>query len=87
MRTLIRSAIDCMEPPSSEQMAEVMKAFATSGTNVDFEHLKLFLQSGKFREEQNGRYYVTVSLAEAETIRRIMHIRLERQIIGTLSLL
>ena len=87
MRTLIRSAIDCMEPPSSEQMAEVMKAFATSGTNVDFEHLKLFLQSGKFREEQNGRYYVTVSLAEAETIRRIMHIRLERQIIGTMSLL
>jgi len=80
IKTLINSAIDFIEPPTEEQMDAVMKEFASEGV-IDYEHLKLFLQSGKFREEESGRYYVTLSLAEAETIRRIMHIRLERDII------
>ena len=45
------------------------------------EELKKLIISGKYREEEDGRYYVAVSLAEAETIRRIMHLRLEKPII------
>ena len=39
------------------------------------------LASGRLREEERGRHYVALTLAEAETIRRVMHLRLERELI------
>eukprot|EP01087_Luapelamoeba_hula_P004848 TRINITY_DN1482_c0_g1_i1.p1 TRINITY_DN1482_c0_g1~~TRINITY_DN1482_c0_g1_i1.p1 ORF type:complete len:4317 (-),score=602.49 TRINITY_DN1482_c0_g1_i1:51-13001(-) len=80
MTQVIRSAIDFMGAPPPERVADITKEFG-SKDGVNYENLKQFLQSGRFREEEDGRYYVTVSLAEAETIRRIMHMRLERNII------
>ena len=42
---------------------------------LSFDELSDVLTSGRLRKEQSGRYFVLLSLAEAETIRCIMHMR------------
>ena len=84
VRQLVRAAVDVT--PTSHQIDEILAEFGNPNKDdtltLDYDGVKRLLQSGKFREEQEGRYFVVLSLAEAETIRRIMHIRLERDIIG-----
>lgn len=83
IRQLVRAAIDVL--PTAQQVDDILAEFGSPAKNktaVDYDGVKKLLQSGKFREEQEGRFFVVLSLAEAETIRRIMHIRLERDIIG-----
>jgi hypothetical protein len=46
-----------------------------SGGSLDRDGIRRLLLSAKFREEYNGHYTVAISLAEAATIRRIMHLR------------
>lgn len=80
LQQLVRATVDFK--PTDQQITDLLAEFAKNKTALDYDGVKKFLQSGKFREEQDGRYFVVLSLAEAETIRRIMHIRLERDIIG-----
>ena len=42
---------------------------------LKLDELKGVLTSGKYRKQQSGRHYVLLSLAEAETIRCILHLR------------
>jgi Ca2+-binding EF-hand superfamily protein len=44
-------------------------------TELTFNELKKVLVSGKYRQQESGRRYVLLSLAEAETIRCILHLR------------
>ena len=81
---LVRSAMDFH--PSQNEMYAVLEAFSgKGGSALDMEAAEKFLKSGMFRSERAHRYFVTVSLAEAETIRRIMHSRLGNKIVGALS--
>jgi len=45
------------------------------GEVVAFEHLLNLLKGGEYRKESFGRKYCVLSLIEAETIRRIMHVK------------
>ena len=76
--SLIRAAMDF--EPTAEQVAAVMRS-TSGGEPFDEAHVASLLQSNQFRTEQRGRFFVSVSLAEAETIRRVMHLRLEQPII------
>ena len=78
LSALIRAAMDF--EPSAEQVTAVMRS-VSGGEPFSDERVASLLQSSQFREEQQGRYFVSVSLAEAETIRRIMHLRLEQPVI------
>ena len=50
-------------------------------SSVSMESLIEHVASGKYRGEQDGRQFVLLSLAEAETIRAILHLRQRRPII------
>ena len=69
-----------MIAPGESELVEVFRAIsaasddATSGLHLD--GLRNLLMSGKYREEQSGRYHVALSLAEAATVRKIIHSRL-----------
>ncbi len=83
LKQLVRAAIDIT--PTPEQIAQILEEFGNpekGKSAIDYQGCKRFLLSGRFHEEEEGRYFVVLSLAEAETIRRIMHIRLEHDIIG-----
>lgn len=48
---------------------------------ITFDQFRRFAQSGHLTQEQEGRYFVALSLAEAETIRRILHVRLGQSVL------
>jgi len=52
---------------------------------LSFEGLGKLLRQGKIHPQHKGRYYVALSLAEAETLRRVLHVRgaSERVVIPT----
>ncbi len=75
---------------SDAALAEVMAAFGTvanagngdgggaSGGGVSvltFPSFRALLESGRIFRRQAGRYWVAVSLAEAETLRRLIHVK------------
>jgi Ca2+-binding EF-hand superfamily protein len=66
------------------ELNDIKKLLSDFGSNdeMNFEQFVAFLRSGRFREEQKNRKFVALSLAEAETIRRIMHVRMEKEIIS-----
>mmetsp|Transcript_40777 Transcript_40777/g.66312 ORF Transcript_40777/g.66312 Transcript_40777/m.66312 type:complete len:735 (+) Transcript_40777:302-2506(+) len=78
---MIRAATDAQ--PTEEELKGIMVEFGGGGgsTSLSRDGLLQALQSGTLRPEYRGRYTVAVSLAEAETIRRIMHMRLEKKLI------
>ena len=45
---------------------------------MDRDGIRRLLLSAKFREEYTGHFTVAISLSEAATIRRIMHLRSQR---------
>jgi hypothetical protein len=49
---------------------------------VTAQGLKDLLSRGRLRPEHRGRYWVAVSLAEAETLRRVLHIRRTRPVVS-----
>lgn len=80
MVQIIRAAVDFK--PDNDQLKEMMDKFRSNDTNrIEYKEFRKFLLSGEYRHEESGRFTTAVSLAEAETIRRIMHIRLEKSII------
>eukprot|EP00475_Leptophrys_vorax_P011553 TRINITY_DN18110_c0_g1_i1.p1 TRINITY_DN18110_c0_g1~~TRINITY_DN18110_c0_g1_i1.p1 ORF type:complete len:972 (-),score=250.87 TRINITY_DN18110_c0_g1_i1:49-2586(-) len=66
--------------PTRPEIQTVMSEFGTDQTLSAQQFLRL-LQSGRFREEQKNRRFIALSLAEAETIRRVLHVRLEQEVI------
>ena len=78
LSSLIRAAMDF--EPTVAQVAAVMRSIS-GGEPFNESHVASLLQSNEFRDEQQGRFYVSVSLAEAETIRRILHLRLEQPVV------
>ena len=54
---------------------------STPNLTLDFEGAKKLLLSKEFRCYDNGRRFVLLSLAEAETVRRVMHAREEQNLI------
>ena len=76
---LIRSAMDFT--PTSTQVTDVMHRLTGGKPFTELDVLSL-LQSGEFRPIEDGRYFIGVSLAEAETIRRIMHMRLDEAVLA-----
>lgn len=50
-----------------------------SGHQLSYDVLHDVLTSGRYRRADDGRYFVLLSLAEAETIRMIMHLRQGQQ--------
>ena len=75
---LIRSAMDFT--PTGAQVADLMSRL-TGGRSLSPTDVLSLLQSGEFRAVEDGRFFVGVSLAEAETIRRIMHMRLDQPVL------
>ena len=68
---------------TTEQLDCVLKEFAHKCPGAtNFDELRNFLLSSMFREEKSNRFYVILSLAEAETIRRRMHVRLHQPVLG-----
>ena len=48
---------------------------------LSYEVLHDVLTSGRYRKTDDGRYFVLLSLAEAETIRMVMHLRQGSQVV------
>lgn len=61
--------------PSEEQLNQLIEIFSSDKKYLNFEEFKALMTSGILHPEHKGRNWVAVSLAEAETIRRIIHIR------------
>jgi hypothetical protein len=82
-RSLSREELECAitamtdEEVSCDMINRIFQDFATSSapTTITFDGFQALLRSGMLTPEHKGRYWVAVSLAEAETIRRILHIR------------
>jgi hypothetical protein len=63
-------------PPTGEQTAAAMAASAGSPAgSVSLAGFTELLRTRHLLPAHQGRYYVAVSLAEAETIRRVLHVR------------
>eukprot|EP00457_Paulinella_chromatophora_P000666 gb/GEZN01000666.1/.p1 GENE.gb/GEZN01000666.1/~~gb/GEZN01000666.1/.p1 ORF type:complete len:1255 (+),score=253.94 gb/GEZN01000666.1/:412-3765(+) len=70
----IQAAVDREIPPA--QLALLMNKYGNeSGQAMGLDGLQSLLLSGDLTPEQQGRCFVAVSLAEAETLRRILHLR------------
>ena len=63
--------------PSEELLTELLERFGSNGQH-SLSALRDLLISGVLCPQTNGRYYVALSLAEAETIRKILHVRQRR---------
>ena len=61
--------------PTDDQLDELIAKFSSDKTYLNFDDFKALMTSGILFPEHKGRNWVAVSLAEAETIRRIIHIR------------
>jgi hypothetical protein len=55
----------------------------SSDGGVSAQSLRDMLVQGSLRPEHRGRYWVAVSLAEAETLRRVLHLRRHRTLLGS----
>lgn len=76
----ITSVID--EPPSEEMVNDVMMKFCSNGSFMSLAEFRNLLTRGPLHPQCNGRYWVAISLAEAETIRRILHLREHSSIVN-----
>mmetsp|Transcript_28857 Transcript_28857/g.48961 ORF Transcript_28857/g.48961 Transcript_28857/m.48961 type:complete len:2411 (-) Transcript_28857:179-7411(-) len=75
LKKIVRAAVDYA--PAAEDIAAIMGG-AKAGhieKKEAMKKLKSMLVSGAFRKVQAGRFYVALSLEEAETIRRAIHLR------------
>jgi len=72
LQAAIRAAADVILEDA--QVQRLLDDFG-NGKEVDREGLKRILTSGRVREVEEGRFFVALSLAEAETVRRIIHMQ------------
>lgn len=69
----ISATID--QVPNEEMLDELMDKFSGDKKFLTLPEFRALLTSGVLYPEHKGRHWVALSLAEAETIRRILHIR------------
>eukprot|EP00808_Paulinella_micropora_P006835 g75373.t1 len=70
----IRAATD--RQVTEQELTGLMSRYGTrNGQAMSLDGLRNMLLEGAIFPEENGRYFVAVSLAEAETLRRILHLR------------
>ena len=70
---VIQSITD--EVPSQELVDSVMKKFCKDSEWMTLPEFRYMASSGMLQPRSGGRYWVALSLAEAETIRRVVHVR------------
>lgn len=76
LKSAIRAATDVVL--TDAEIASLVREFGNPAGEVDREGLKAILTSGKLvHEVEDTRYFVALSLAEAETMRRIIHMQRE----------
>jgi len=63
------------------EMEGLLSESAGSLDSLRFDKVQELLTSGRLRPEQDGRYFILLSLAEAETVRCIMHMRQDKSIV------
>lgn len=73
LRLALQAATD--KVPTDETLAQIMSYHGLEGGLLTFEDFRTLLISGELYPQYHGRYYVAISLAEAESIRRILHVR------------
>ena len=73
LRLAVQNVID--KPPSEELLDSLISKYCSSQKMMTYENFRDLLTSGELFPETNGRYFVALSLAEAETIRKILHVR------------
>jgi hypothetical protein len=72
----ISAAID--QTPSEEMLDTIMNKFSADKQFLTFSEFRTLMTGGTLYPEHKGRNWVALSLAEAETIRRILHNRQRR---------
>jgi len=78
----VREAVRCAEDVQiSEVEAAAICADADGGELSAAELRQLLVESGRYRKLHTGRYFVLLSLAEAETIRCILHMRQGKELV------
>ena len=72
------------EKPSENFLNNVITSFCGLGQGssqvITVDELRDILTSGHLQPKYSGRHWVALSLAEAETIRKILHVRTQRSI-------
>ena len=69
-------------PLDSNLLDFLWEQFGGDGQGVTVEALEQILVSGHLYPAHKGRYWVAISLAEAETLRRLLHLRQRRPLLG-----
>eukprot|EP01012_Entosiphon_sulcatum_P007139 TRINITY_DN13559_c0_g1_i1.p1 TRINITY_DN13559_c0_g1~~TRINITY_DN13559_c0_g1_i1.p1 ORF type:complete len:4669 (-),score=764.85 TRINITY_DN13559_c0_g1_i1:3029-17035(-) len=81
---LVTIALDMV--PTKDDIQELVRFLQPDEQlRVAYRKYLEFLQSNILRSEQSGRYTVALALCEAETIRRILHVRRESPVLGDSS--
>jgi hypothetical protein len=63
------------EEPTDALLNNIINKFSANKELITLDEFRSLLTCGMLYPENKGRYWVALSLAEAETIRRILHIR------------
>ena len=73
LKTALFAATDVLHEEA--QLDSLMEQYAADKDYMTCEEFRKLLTAGTLQPEYEGRYWVALSLSEAETIRRILHIR------------
>jgi hypothetical protein len=73
LKNAIEAVID--EKPSEKMMHDILSHFSSDKKLIGLDDFRSLLTCGKLHPTHAGRNWVAVSLAEAETIRRVLHVR------------
>lgn len=76
LRTAVHAVID--SDPTDAQLDMLFDKYSSSKNNMTLSEFRTMLMSNTLHPEHVGRHWVAVSLAEAETIRRILHVRRQK---------
>ena len=74
-----------MPPSPCLLLLQVVAVLLNGSDTVTVEQLEELLQAGGLRVKEEGRYTVALSLVEAETVRRIIHLNQGKQVYGGLD--
>ena len=75
LRDAVETVEDVDEPCGEAKLDGVLAEFGTPGGLLDEAGFARLLASGGLHPRTDGRYYVLLSLSEAETLRRALHAR------------